>query len=77
MWSGCNKTVPGSTTASPLSFPWEGLLFAIHTNGTDSFEYNNIVILSGETASRSEAVSQSKDPYELNGGQRAEDFSDD
>jgi hypothetical protein len=28
MWYGCNKTVPVSTTASPLSFPWEGLLFA-------------------------------------------------
>src|SRR5712691_2957535 len=27
MWYGCNKTVPVSTTASPLSFPWEGLLF--------------------------------------------------
>ena len=74
------------------SHKWDGFI-----------EYNNVVILSGETASRSEAVSQSKDPYgyhrrgdswsiscgaarfmqagrgpyELNGGERASDFSND
>jgi hypothetical protein len=35
------------------------------------------VILSGETTSSSEAVSESEDPYELSGREAAADFSGD
>jgi hypothetical protein len=67
MWSGYNKR-SSFKHCEPSQLPLGGFFFCRFSNLTDPAHF---VILSGETASLREAVSQSKDPYKLfDGGER-------